>query len=315
MIYPSEMKLIQLEVTNACKFNCSNCSRLIGHQKKPFFMTLEQIENGLKTLEDYPGHIGLMGGEPALHPDFPEICKLYQKHIPIKARRELWTAGHKWDEYKDIIHETFYPELIAFNDHSKPDACWHQPLLIGIQEVVKDYNLMWKIIDNCWVNLRWSASITPYGAFFCEVASARAYLENRKGVLVNKGWWKEDMEFHYQQRMRYCPKCSACLPMEMRINSHEPYDGISPRNLKFLESIKSPKIKRGEYRVCDCKELAEYVGNYVEPETDYRNRGGFKSHPDWHPWNYRPDQIKIHAPAEEGGTLTEKEVIARQHGK
>src|SRR3990167_6662531 len=103
-----EMKLIQIEVTNACNLRRANCTRFVGHHKKPFFMGIDTIIKALESLEGYPGGVGLMGGETTLHPQFREICKIYQKMIPEKDRRQLWTSGYKWDEYKDIIFETFH---------------------------------------------------------------------------------------------------------------------------------------------------------------------------------------------------------------
>jgi len=72
-------------------------------------MSLDQIRNAIESLEGFSGHIGLMGGEPAVHPDFVEILHIYKEMIPEKERRELWTAGYKWDEYKDEI-KAFWDE-------------------------------------------------------------------------------------------------------------------------------------------------------------------------------------------------------------
>ena len=162
--------VIQIEITNACNLSCANCSRLVGHHKKPFFMTLDEVRNAIKSLDGYKGKIGLMGGEPTLHPEFSEICDIYQEMVPDKRRRALWTDGFKWDQYKNKINETFDDDMISYNDHSKPSEGWHQPVLVSINDVVKDKKKMWQLIDNCWVQIRWSASITPKGAFFCEIA-------------------------------------------------------------------------------------------------------------------------------------------------
>jgi hypothetical protein len=305
MIPTGYSKCIQIEVTNACQFACSGCTRHVGHHAQPFFMSLEEVENALKSLEDFPGHVGMMGGEPAIHPKFREICKLYQEYIPVKARRQLWTAGHKWKEYYDIIHDTFYDELINYNDHSKPDECWHQPLLIAIEEVIKDKSLMWKLIDNCWVQNRWSPSITPKGGFFCEVAAAKAHLFGGEGWPIERGWWDKNLAEIREQAERYCPLCSACLPMEMRINSHENFDWISPGNFQRLADAQSPRLRAGQYQVCDCEALAKYACKTTgEPQTEYKLRGGLKDLPEWTPWNYRSE--KHHEPGE--GDLTAEQV-------
>jgi hypothetical protein len=66
----------------------------------------------------------------------------------------------KWKEYQDIILETFDKDRIAYNEHSTPGGK-HTPLLVSINEVVEDKKLMWEMIDNCWIQSQWSASITP----------------------------------------------------------------------------------------------------------------------------------------------------------
>ena len=300
MINPGEMKLIQITITHKCPFNCCHCSQLVPHQKNPFTMKLKQVEKALQTLENYNGHIGLFGGEPLLHPQFEEICKLYQKYIPVKARRELWTMGANWGKYEKLIKETFYDELIAYNDHSEGQECWHQPLQIAIDEVFEDELLITNIIDNCWIQQRWSASITPMGAYFCEVAAARAHLFGKpKGLPVEKDWWKRPLEDYEYQIKESCYKCSACLPMPMVANDSQEWDDVSPGMAKRLALAGSPKYCQGRCKTFDVQKLKDYYkGHKFIPETDYRKRGGFKDFPGWTPYNYRNLEDKAHGPKE-----------------
>ena len=90
----SEMSVIQIEVTNACWLKCANCTRHVGHHRKPFFMDLDYVEKAIDSLEGFEGNIGMMGGEPTLHPKFDDICKIYQKKNSEKKERILdqWLA-------------------------------------------------------------------------------------------------------------------------------------------------------------------------------------------------------------------------------
>lgn len=266
-----DMKLIQLEITNACHVKCANCTRFVGHHRDPFFMDLDTVVKGLDSLEGYKGNIGLMGGEPTLHPDFAEICKIYQKMIPNKRRRELWTSGFKWDEYKTLIEETFDNDLIAYNDHSSPDG-EHQPLLVAAEDIVENEELMWDLIDNCWVQTRWSASITPRGCFFCEVAAAMDHLyDGPGGYPIEKGWWNKKPEDFVEQVGWYCPKCSGAIPLKKRSDKGEK-DLISKGTAARLEKIKSPKFMQGKVEIYDKKYTVEDMKKLVK---------------NWNPQNYR----------------------------
>ena len=122
---PAEMSVIQIEVTNRCHLKCANCTRFVGHIKKPFCMNLSDIETAISSLDQFQGNVGIMGGEPTKHPEFLDILALLREKVP-KEKRQFWTAGYKWEEYEKDIHRTFFDHNIAFNDHSLLDACRYQ---------------------------------------------------------------------------------------------------------------------------------------------------------------------------------------------
>ncbi len=212
-----DAKCIQIEITNHCNMRCQNCSRFIGHYSQPYFMKLKDVEIALQSLEGFKGIVGVMGGEPTLHPFFKEICELYQEYIP-KEKRGLWTNGAQWKEHEEIIRETFTKENILYNAHDYEYVGQHQPLLIASEEIIKDELLRKELIDNCWLQARWSPSINPNGAFFCEVAAAMDRLfDLGGGWKVEKGWWdKEPKDFQDQVKL-YCSKCSICIPFDNHV--------------------------------------------------------------------------------------------------
>jgi len=274
MIPIYRMKVIQIEITNACNLQCSNCTRFVGHHSKTFFMDLDFVEKAIKSLEGFSGQIGVMGGEPTLHKQFPEICKLVQKLIPNRRKRELWTNGYKWEEYKQIVEETFDPDMITYNDHKDKEVGVHQPLLVAADDILDDKELMWRLIGNCWVQWRWAASITPKGGFFCEVAAAYDMLFNGPGGYpLKEGWWNKNPNEFVDQVKRYCPNCSAAIPMP-GVNSHAEYDLISQANANKLEEVCSPKFLKGRFKITDVK--------YDEQDIERFVKDG------WIPWSHRP---------------------------
>lgn len=274
MIPIYRMKIIQIEITNACNIGCSNCTRFIGHHSKPFYMDLGTVAKAIRSLEGYPGRVGIMGGEPTLHPQFPEICKLVRELIPERRKRGFWTSGYKWKEYKGIIDETFDPDIIIYNEHKDKQVGAHQPLLLAAEDILDDKELMWRLIGNCWVQWRWAASITPKGGFFCEVAAAADMLFNGPGGYpLEKGWWNKNPNEFSDQVKRYCSKCSGAVPMP-GVSSHANYDPVSKTNAKRLEEINSPRYLKGNFKLVDVK--------YTEDDIDKFVKQG------WTPWCHRP---------------------------
>jgi len=250
MIPLHQMKIIQIDVTNACPNRCSNCTRFSGHHAKPFFMDLEFYKNAVDSLADFPGMVGMIGGEPLLHPRFEEMLDYLAARIPEKKRRGLWStlpealAPRHALRIKDVFGHLFC------NDHSIRDIL-HQPILVGAAELVPDKQRMWELIDNCWVQTMWSATITPKGAFFCEVAGAFDMLYHGPGGWpVEPGWWQREPHEFTEQKGRWCAGCGCAIPLPRR-SSAESLDDIGPTHLAALRHIGSPKIRKGLYELYD----------------------------------------------------------------
>ncbi|KKS00030.1 MAG: Radical SAM superfamily enzyme [Candidatus Magasanikbacteria bacterium GW2011_GWC2_41_17] len=274
MIPIYRMPVIQIEVTNVCNLSCSNCTRFVGHHKKPFFMDLETVAKAIDSLEGYPHEIGIMGGEPTMHPQFKEICLLVQKMIPNRRQRALWTNGLRWKEYEEIIKETFDADKIIYNDHRDENVGEHQSLLLAATDIVDDKELMWRLIGNCWVQWRWAASITPKGGFFCEVAAAQDYLfDGPGGYPLEKGWWNKNPNEFMDQVKRYCPNCSAAIPMS-GVDAHASHEMVSKSIAERLKQSESPKFLNGNYKLVDIK--------LTEADIEKTVKDG------WTPWSHRP---------------------------
>jgi len=279
MIPIYDVKTIHIEVTNACNLTCANCTRFVGHHKKAFFMDLETVKQAIDSLEDYAHGIGLMGGEPTLHPQFAEICKIFQEKIP-RRQRQFWTNGFKWKEHERLIYDTFDPEQIVYNDHNDPNEGVHQPLLIAAKDIIEDKEFMWKLIDNCWIQRRWAASITPKGAFFCEVAAAMDHLfDEPGGYPIEKGWWKKTPKQFNDQVKRYCQDCSAAIPMS-RPSSHGECDLISKSIANKLEKVKSPRYLQGKTKIQDRILTNEEIIEYRKTWTPWSHRSYKQYTPD-----------------------------------
>ncbi len=268
MIGIKDAWLIQIEVTNACFLECTNCTRFVGHHKKPYFMDLPTIERAINSLIDFPGGIGIMGGEPTMHPQFDKICKLMQKKVPLE-RRFLWTAGYRWKEYRGIIRKTF-AENVYYNDH-KEEVQKHQPILLAIRDVLSDKKYMDELINNCWVQKMWSPSINPKGGFFCEVAAAMDILfDGPGGYPIEKKWWDRGPDEFRDQVKRYCYNCGAALPYPPVLNK-ENKDYVSISNYQRLQALRTPRFLRGHLKLVEEKYSTEQIKEFAK---------------NWKPWEY-----------------------------
>lgn len=271
---------VQIDVTNHClpSRNCIYCTRFVRHLRndQKFFMDMPTFENALLSVKDFPKRVGIIGGEPTLHPEFQEICHLIKKILPNKFVQLWTTGGPRFEHYKSLIKRTF--RSIAYNEHNEEQrkVCRHQPITIAIQDVVADKKLMWQLIDDCWVQRKWCPTISHKGAFFCEVAYALDVLfDGPGGYEVNDAWWRRTPEQFQDQVKRYCPSCGAAIPIE-----RETIDGniekISPGILEKYRQ-KNLHIKEDEIEIFDKKLTAQAIE---------------ESRKTWAPWNYRGDVRK-----------------------
>lgn len=262
-----DMDTIQIEITNACVLSCANCTRFVGH-RKPYFMKFEQFKEAVDSMVGYPSMTGLMGGEPLLHPDFEKFCDYALSKIP-KRQLGLWTCFPKgYEKYREVICRTF--DHIFLNDHTIPNI-YHHPFLVAAEEMIAHRGRMFLLINECWAQKSWSASINPRGAFFCEIAASLSMLlDGGNGWKVEPEWWMRTVKDYTSQIEEFCPKCGGALPLKRRASIEE-VDDISPGNLKRLQG-KSKKIDSGKYVVSDLQpvqcmeELAAYKNE------DYRAR-------------------------------------------
>jgi hypothetical protein len=287
---------IQLDITNFCHLSCLYCSRYIGHLRpdQRRHMSFEQFQAALESLKGWPKLVGIIGGEPTIHPEFERFCEEAAKHFPPK-QLGLWTAGpRQYHEFNDkgLIKKVF--GLLAYNEHN-PDQemkCKHQPITVAIREVVPDRKVREALIDDCWVQRTWCATINHYGAYFCEVAAAQDVLlyEGRHAWPVVPGWWQRQPHQYGYQRSFTCGNCGMAIPME-----------------RFLLKNKTEKFSPGLLRVFRKKGLRRVDENHVEIFDSTLSKSEIiENARTWKPGNYRSDLHPDDATAPEELGFTKK---------
>lgn len=237
-----QKEAIQLEITNACIKNCANCTRLVGHHRKPYMMNLDYFKAAVNSIQGTPTLIGVMGGEPLLHPRFEEICLYLQKTFSSE-RLALWsTLDKRFKRHAPLIAKTF--GIVLPNSHSHP-RIFHSPPLVNSEKVLGPRFI--PAVDNCWIQKSWSASINPQGAYFCEVAaSIDLILKTGTAFDIQTAWWRKKPSAYMAQVKALCSKCGICLNLTPRKDTART-DDLDDWWIKRLKDS-SPKIKAGLYQ-------------------------------------------------------------------
>jgi len=260
MIPPGEQWCIQIDVTNACPRRCSNCTRMLAHSLTTWHMPVEVFERAVHALADFPlesppdrqgrvKRIGIIGGEPLLHPDFHSLCRLLAEAVPDPRHRGLWTGLH-WQSHphREIVEETFPPGIAYINPNDHSGQVYHHPVLVASRDVLGDTPELWSAIQACELQELWSGTITPKGFFFCEVAGAfDMVFGGPGGVPIEPGCWAHGLDAYRAQMLEWCPRCGMCLRELGKRRDREGRDDISGTNLSLLRALGSPRVLRGDY--------------------------------------------------------------------
>jgi hypothetical protein len=133
-------------------------------------------------------------------------------------------------------------------------------LLVARKDLGITDDLFYQLREQCWIQNMWSASITPKGCFFCEVAGALDMLFDGSGGLpIEKGWWLRRPK-DFGEQLNWCEYCSACLKVPSK-EAKLGIDIISPTLYEKLKDKKSYKAKNKMYEIFTQADYEEYDGN------------------------------------------------------
>ncbi len=279
---PSDMEFIQIDITNACNMRCSNCTRFCGNHEKVFFMDYDTFQRAVDSMDGFEGVTGIIGGEPTLHPEFERFAAYMRKKYGAPAGRDtllypqkdfihaiherefdsevmrartdgthymkkhgagLWSnMSGTYRKYYEVIQDTFSVEYL--NDHLNPS--YHQPGLFSRKDLNIPDDEWFRLRDKCWIQNTWSATITPKGAFFCEIAGALDMLfDGPGGWPIEPGWWKRKPE-DFKDQLHWCEICGFALEgLTFTRDSQEETDDVSPSVYELLTNTNSPKLRSG----------------------------------------------------------------------
>lgn len=221
-------------------------------------MSTECFREAVRSLVDWPGIVGIFGGNPCVHPQFEQICDILCEEIPEQKHRGLWSNDLM--KHGALCRKVFYPEgrfnlnahgirdaYLGFDKyltgkairHSDTTQAQHAAMLASFEDFGVPLSEWIEARENCDINQKWSGAIVersgkPF-AYFCEVAAAiDGVLGLNRGMPVAAGWWKHTMDAKdFDNQVAICNVCAVPLRMKGRPDREERYD-VSPswRDLK-----------------------------------------------------------------------------------
>lgn len=296
--------ILQIMVTRACDKACFHCTQGSNLAGKPVMMTPEDFETACRSLAGYWGVVGMFGGNPAMHPQFEQLCDIFTRYFPF-AQRGLW-CNHPRGKGA-IMRRTFNPDVSNLNVHLDMEAyeefardwpeCRHK--LKGHDQDSRHAPVFKAMIDledlpfpdgsrrentpenrrelfsNCDINQTWSAivcSVPGHGlrAFFCEVAGAQAMLHGLDsswpdlGKPAIPGWWREPMQAFADQVEHYCHRCGEPCREYGQLAIGGEFEEVSATHA----DIYKPKVRDREVRVVQLDS-----GRFLRKATDYIENG------------------------------------------
>lgn len=283
--------IIQIHVTRACDLSCTGCTQGSNLGGKPTIITLDNFELAVKSLIGYEGVIGIFGGNPCIHPKFPELCEILEKYIPFE-QRGLWS--NNLNGHGKLCRKIFNPAVSNLNVHCSKEAYFemkqdwpecnpigmndsrHSPPYVALKDIKDlDDKTRWELINNCDINQLWSAMICQFRgelrAFFCEIAGAQSMLHENDanypdtGLSILDGWWQRPIEHFEHQIRQHCFDCGIPLKGKGDLAIEGEKEFVSKTHLSIY------KLKKDKELVL--VDSLRQLGGKVNRATDYIQNG------------------------------------------
>lgn len=282
--------VMQIWLTRACDKACFGCTQGSNLGGKPGMITVQQFYEACHSLRGYFGIVGIFGGNPAMHPQFEEICSIAREFFP-QRQLGLWCNHPKGKGA--AMRRTFNPAASNLNVHMDREAYdefrrdWpechpfgldkdsrHSPVYVSMTDVGVPEPERWGLISNCDINQHWSAMIGVFRGqlrgYFCEIAGAMSMLHQHEpgypdvGLPVTPGWWQRPMT-DFKDQVRLC--CHDCgVPLrgrgELAVTNPEGTEQVSATH----HAVFKPK-KPGRH--VELVTLRTQLGATVAKTTDY----------------------------------------------
>lgn len=232
--------MANIALLNFCNLKCPYCFADDMIQEESISITIEDYQRLLEFLSRTPlNHVGLIGGEPTLHPNFIEIIKETNKYCrEVDTAATLFTNGIELDKYLQYLGERIgllvnvnnpanmsdeqYNKLIGTLDHLYELDWFKNRCTCGCNVYMgcEDYSWMWEIVDKYHLDHLRCSVVSPGGCYWS---------------------WRGDKE-HYYQVMKpiFLQFCKEAIKHNCRLGmdcGHIPMCYFTAEEKEIVESI------------------------------------------------------------------------------
>lgn len=177
--------MANIAIINFCNLKCEYCFADDMIHEKSKVISLEDYRKMLEFMSRTPeNHIGIIGGEPTLHPQFEDILKETNKYCrEVNTSATLFTNGIKLKPYIPLLGDriellvncnspkfvpsNLYSEMISTLDKFNELSMFDRRVNIGcnIYPSLDDYSYIWEIVDKYHIHHIRHSVVSPGGKF------------------------------------------------------------------------------------------------------------------------------------------------------
>ena len=201
--------MANIAITNYCNLRCKYCFADDMIQEEKMSITMDDFRQILDFLSRTPkNHVGIIGGEPTLHPHFDEILKETNKYCrELNTGATLFTNGTNLEKYLPLIGErigllinTNAPQFTPEAEYQKTmdvlehlaDLSWFDDgsgknrATVGcnVYPTLTDYSYIWEIVDKYHLTHLRTSVVSPGGCFKELRADKEAYFNQMKPIFL-----------------------------------------------------------------------------------------------------------------------------------
>lgn len=216
-----QSKLVQVLITNRCNLTCGGCSQLcpLFPSHEHWDISLEQLEFSIRVLT-HPCRgvhatdtIGIFGGEPTIHPEWPSVVRLLQSFSPQKFL--IYTNGTNPSRIFD------WPNFVwSIDNKSKGSERIFRATAVAACDVFPEQKSYWDLAQQkCYQWHRCLSMVYDGRAYLCEPAAAFDRVTLGKDRWSESSGWplvvgkdpfdRSDEEIR-QQAEPFCRRCGHC---------------------------------------------------------------------------------------------------------